>query len=81
MLTEQSSLGEWLDHPVGGKLLRERLDAHPGAVRLDDISPMALAAAAQIPLVRVDGPTLGLDQEAIGALVAAAGSGGGGEAV
>ncbi|MFJ9085511.1 glycoside hydrolase family 3 C-terminal domain-containing protein [Streptomyces sp. NPDC102384] len=76
-LTAQSSLGEWLDHPVGGKLLRERLDAHPGVVRLDDVDPMSLAAAIQIPLVRFNGPTLGLDADAIKALVAAAGRGDG----
>ncbi|MEU9953808.1 glycoside hydrolase family 3 C-terminal domain-containing protein, partial [Streptomyces sp. NPDC047939] len=71
-LTEQSSLGEWLAHPVGGKLLRERLDAHPGTVRLDDVDPMALAAADQIPLTKFNGPLLGLDADAISALVAAA---------
>ncbi|MEU2249613.1 hypothetical protein [Streptomyces sp. NPDC019224] len=71
-LTEQSSLGVWLAHPVGGKLLRERLDAHPGTVRLDDVDPMALATADQIPLTKFNGPLLGLDADAISALVAAA---------
>ncbi|WP_435286405.1 glycoside hydrolase family 3 C-terminal domain-containing protein [Streptomyces bacillaris] len=76
-LTEQSSLGEWLDHPVGGDLLRERLAAHPGAVHPDDVDPTALAAAIQIPLVKFNGPTLGLDMDAIRALVDAVGAEGG----
>ncbi|MER6327310.1 glycoside hydrolase family 3 C-terminal domain-containing protein [Streptomyces coelicoflavus] len=74
-LTAQSSLGDWLDHPVGGRLLRERLAAHPGKVRLDDVDPMALSAAIQIPLAKFEGPTLGLDADAITTLVAAAGRG------
>ncbi|MHC5263525.1 glycoside hydrolase family 3 C-terminal domain-containing protein [Streptomyces sp. UC4497] len=69
-LTSQSLLGEWLDHPVGGKLLRERLAARPGAVQLDGIAPMALKMAGQIPLDRFVGPMLGLDEEAVHALAA-----------
>ncbi|MEV0012678.1 glycoside hydrolase family 3 C-terminal domain-containing protein [Streptomyces sp. NPDC047973] len=76
-LTEQSSLGEWLDHPVGGKLLRERLAERPGAVHPDEVDPMSLAAAIQIPLVKFNGPTLGLDMDAIRTLVAAAETEGG----
>ncbi|MEV6313510.1 glycoside hydrolase family 3 C-terminal domain-containing protein [Streptomyces sp. NPDC051840] len=76
-LTEQSSLGEWLDHPVGGKLLRERLAERPGAVHPDEVDPMSLAAAIQIPLVKFNGPTLGLDMDAIRMLVAAAETEGG----
>uniref|UniRef100_UPI003F496740 glycoside hydrolase family 3 C-terminal domain-containing protein n=1 Tax=Nonomuraea bangladeshensis TaxID=404385 RepID=UPI003F496740 len=71
-LTGASSLGEWLDHPVGGKLLRERLTAHPGAVDLDDVDPLVLSAVAQIPLVKFTGPILGLTTEAVTALAAAA---------
>ncbi|WP_344969263.1 glycoside hydrolase family 3 C-terminal domain-containing protein [Streptosporangium fragile] len=71
-LTGASSLGEWLDHPVGGKLLRERLTAHPGAVKLDDVDPLVLSAVAQIPLAKFTGPVLGLTAEAITALAAAA---------
>ncbi|MET8992293.1 glycoside hydrolase family 3 C-terminal domain-containing protein [Nonomuraea wenchangensis] len=70
-LTGASSLGEWLDHPVGGKLLRERLTAHPGAVKLDDVDPLVLSAVAQIPLGKFTGPVLGLTPEAIIGLVAA----------
>ncbi|MFH8491061.1 glycoside hydrolase family 3 C-terminal domain-containing protein [Streptomyces longisporoflavus] len=71
-LTAQSSLGEWLDHPLGGKLLRERFATRPGLVQVDDVDPTVLAAASQIPLGRFIGPTLGLDADAIVALVAAA---------
>ncbi|NJP90909.1 beta-glucosidase [Nonomuraea sp. FMUSA5-5] len=71
-LTGASSLGEWLGHPVGGKLLRQRLTEHPGAVKLDDVDSMVLSAVAQIPLAKFTGPILGLTPEAIAALVAAA---------
>ncbi|GAA0855721.1 glycoside hydrolase family 3 C-terminal domain-containing protein [Streptosporangium amethystogenes subsp. fukuiense] len=71
-LTAASSLGEWLDHPVGGKLLRDRLTAHPGAVKLDDVDPHVLSAVSQIPLGKFVGPILGLTSETVTALTAAA---------
>ncbi|MFI7131349.1 glycoside hydrolase family 3 C-terminal domain-containing protein [Nonomuraea sp. NPDC050153] len=71
-LTTQSLFGEWLSHPVGGRLLRERVAAHPGTVQLDTIGPMAMKVAGQIPFDRFTGPMLGLDEEAIHALAAAA---------
>ncbi|MYU16954.1 beta-glucosidase [Streptomyces sp. SID8361] len=67
-LTGQSTLGEWLNHPVGGKLLRERVDTHPGVVRLSEVAEDILAASAPMPLFRFTGPALGLDAEAIAAL-------------
>ncbi|MEU1166932.1 glycoside hydrolase family 3 C-terminal domain-containing protein [Streptomyces sp. NPDC005921] len=71
-LTPTSLLGEWLRHPFGGKLLRERVAAHPGSVQLDTISPTVMKVALQIPLDRLTGPALGLDEEAIHGLAAQA---------
>ncbi|MFF9778613.1 glycoside hydrolase family 3 C-terminal domain-containing protein [Streptomyces sp. NPDC013978] len=72
-MTPQSLLGEWLSHPVGGKLLRERVAARPGTVQLDTLSPMVMKVAVQMPLDRLAGPELGLDLEAIHTLADEAG--------
>jgi beta-glucosidase len=68
--TPESTLSEWLDHPTGGKLLREHLAARPGAVSLGDLDQVTLDAVSQIPLTKFHS-TLGLSTEAMDALVAA----------
>ncbi|POM25712.1 Exo-alpha-(1-_6)-L-arabinopyranosidase [Actinomadura rubteroloni] len=71
-LTGMSTLGEWLDHPVGGPLLRARLATDAPDLAGERTSPMMLALQRGVPLVkfRTFGVPLGL--AAVNELVEAA---------
>ncbi|MGW3346392.1 glycoside hydrolase family 3 C-terminal domain-containing protein [Nonomuraea rubra] len=67
-LTGMSTLGEWLAHPVGGRVLRERLRGAPGGSELD---PALLRLALGIPLIKFRTFGLGLTAQVVDDLVAA----------
>ncbi|WP_043635389.1 glycoside hydrolase family 3 C-terminal domain-containing protein [Nonomuraea candida] len=68
-LTEMSTLGEWLAHPVGGRVLRERLAAGlPDAGKTD---PALLKLALGIPLIKFRTFGLGLTAQTVNDLVTA----------
>jgi beta-glucosidase len=50
-LTQDSSVGEWLAHPVGGPALREALDGGQGAAVIRD--PEILRMVESLPLRRL----------------------------
>jgi beta-glucosidase len=67
-LTGMSTLGEWLAHPVGGRVLKERLRGAPGVSGAD---PALLRLALGIPLIKFRTFGLGLTAQAVNDLVAA----------
>lgn len=68
-LGRMSTLGEWLDHPVGGRVLMERLA--PGWVDTAERSPVLLELARGIPLAKFSTFGIGLTREVVDDLVAA----------
>ncbi|REE97843.1 glycoside hydrolase family 3 C-terminal domain-containing protein [Thermomonospora umbrina] len=70
-LDGMSTLGEWLDHPVGGRVLAQRLGNGRGAAILGGGSPALLGLARGIPLAKFSTFGIGLSAEVVGDLVAA----------
>ncbi|GAA1393906.1 glycoside hydrolase family 3 C-terminal domain-containing protein [Kitasatospora putterlickiae] len=68
-LSDQSSLGEWLAHPIGSAVLAEHLADLPFATTLAAGDAQLLAAAHQVPLVKFTGFGLGVTRAHITALV------------
>ncbi|TDD88891.1 beta-glucosidase [Actinomadura darangshiensis] len=67
-LGRMSTLGEWLDHPVGGPVLRERI----GTKFTDaDMPPALLELMRNIPLAKFSTFGIGLSAEFVNGLVAA----------
>ncbi|UBU12637.1 glycoside hydrolase family 3 C-terminal domain-containing protein [Nonomuraea gerenzanensis] len=66
-LTPMSTLGEWLAHPVGGRVLKERLGGAPG---LAEVDPALMGLALGIPLIKFRTFGLGLTAQAVADLVA-----------
>ncbi|MER7701516.1 glycoside hydrolase family 3 C-terminal domain-containing protein [Kitasatospora sp. NPDC097605] len=69
-LTPQSSLGEWLAHPIGSAVLAEHLADLPFASTLAESDAQLLATAVQVPLLKFTGFGLGVTRAHITALVA-----------
>ncbi|WP_049577486.1 glycoside hydrolase family 3 C-terminal domain-containing protein [Nonomuraea sp. SBT364] len=67
-LTRMSTLGEWLDHPVGSRVLKEAF----GGAALDGFSPALLGLARGIPLAKFSTFGIGLTAEVVDRLVAEA---------
>ncbi|MFB4304533.1 glycoside hydrolase family 3 C-terminal domain-containing protein [Actinomadura sp. GTD37] len=65
-LSRMSTLGEWLDHPVGGPALRERT-----GTRLADLPPALSALVRGIPLAKFGAFGIGLTPDVVDELVAA----------
>ncbi|MFI9590341.1 fibronectin type III-like domain-contianing protein [Nonomuraea sp. NPDC052265] len=70
-LSEMSTLGEWLAHPVGGRMLKERLRSVPGLSDLDRGESPLVGLALGIPLIKFRTFGIGLTAEVVTALVAA----------
>ncbi|MFC6879118.1 glycoside hydrolase family 3 C-terminal domain-containing protein [Actinomadura yumaensis] len=68
-LGRMSTLGEWLDHPVGGPLLRRRLREAPRRDGLTRADPALAAMARGIPLAKFRTFGIGLSVEAVDGLV------------
>ncbi|MGW0480416.1 glycoside hydrolase family 3 C-terminal domain-containing protein [Nonomuraea sp. NPDC003214] len=66
-LTAMSTLGEWLDHPVGSRVLKEAF----GGSALDRFSPALMGLARGIPLAKFRTFGIGLSPEVVDRLVAA----------
>ncbi|MEV3983352.1 glycoside hydrolase family 3 C-terminal domain-containing protein [Nonomuraea sp. NPDC049758] len=71
-LSEMSTLGEWLAHPVGGRVLRERLRQAPGLPDLDRTDSPLVGLALGIPLIKFRTFGIGLTADVVADLVAAA---------
>ncbi|GAA2209621.1 glycoside hydrolase family 3 C-terminal domain-containing protein [Nonomuraea monospora] len=68
-LTAMSTLGEWLAHPVGGRVLKERLSG--AAAGLAEADPALLGLALGIPLIKFRTFGLGLTAQVVDDLLAA----------
>ncbi|NUS09244.1 MAG: beta-glucosidase, partial [Nonomuraea sp.] len=72
-LSEMSTLGEWLAHPVGGKVLGELLQrAGGGLAEVERIEPALLGLALGIPLIKFRTFGIGLTADVVHDLVATA---------
>ena len=72
-LTRWSTLGEWMDHPVGGPVLADALERVTGSRTLPEMDFSMAGMIAQMPMrfISLSGFT-GLGQEDLDAMVAAA---------
>ncbi|MFC9972251.1 glycoside hydrolase family 3 C-terminal domain-containing protein [Spirillospora sp. NPDC127200] len=70
-LTRMSTLGEWLEHPVGGPILKERLRGAPGLAGGRALPPALLGLALGTPLIKFRTFGMGLSAETVDELVAA----------
>ncbi|MFI0352656.1 glycoside hydrolase family 3 C-terminal domain-containing protein [Actinomadura sp. 9N407] len=70
-LGRMSTLGEWLDHPVGGRVLKERLGTGSGLIGAGQGSSTLLALARGIPLAKFSTFGIGLTGDVVDELVAA----------
>ncbi|MEU8799105.1 fibronectin type III-like domain-contianing protein [Spirillospora sp. NPDC048819] len=68
-LGRMSTLGEWLDHPVGGRVLGQRLA--PALTDTAESSPVLFALARGIPLAKFSTFGIGLTTEVVDELVTA----------
>ncbi|NUO96549.1 MAG: beta-glucosidase [Nonomuraea sp.] len=72
-LSEMSTLGEWLAHPVGGKVLGELLQrAGGGLAEVERIEPALLGLALGIPLIKFRTFGIGLTADVVHDLVTTA---------
>jgi beta-glucosidase len=70
-LGRMSTLGEWLDHPVGGRVLMERLGDSSSLVAAAEGSSTLLALARGIPLAKFSTFGIGLTGDVVDELIAA----------
>ncbi|WP_067481407.1 glycoside hydrolase family 3 C-terminal domain-containing protein [Actinomadura hibisca] len=70
-LSAMSTLGEWLEHPVGGPIVRERLRGAPGLAGGGGLPPALLGMALGTPLIKFRTFGIGLSAETVEELVAA----------
>ncbi|MGW0807840.1 glycoside hydrolase family 3 C-terminal domain-containing protein [Nonomuraea sp. NPDC002799] len=68
-LTRMSTLGEWLAHPVGGKVLGELLENASGLPDVQEADPALLKLALDIPLIKFRTFGLGVSAELVDELV------------
>jgi beta-glucosidase len=71
-LGPMSTLGEWLDHPVGHTILEPLLQQASGLTALAETSPVLFTLARGIPLAKFSTFGIGLTPKAVTRLVAAA---------
>mgnify|MGYP001121677235 CR=1 FL=1 len=69
-----STLGEWLDHPVGGPVLRERIGTRLSESA--DLPPALFTLVRGIPLAKFSTFGIGLTPDVVDELVAAVSGGG-----
>ncbi|MGH3391066.1 MAG: glycoside hydrolase family 3 C-terminal domain-containing protein [Actinomadura sp.] len=70
-LDRMSTLGEWLDHPVGGPVIRQRLLNTPSLSGAEEADPALLGLARGIPLAKFSTFGIGLTDEVVAQLVEA----------
>ncbi|WP_243717045.1 glycoside hydrolase family 3 C-terminal domain-containing protein [Actinomadura sp. KC345] len=75
VLGRMSTLGEWLDHPVGGRVLRTRLPKLSAVTGMAERSPALFELARSIPLAKFGTFDIGLTPEVVDDLMAAAATG------
>ncbi|MDP9868541.1 MULTISPECIES: glycoside hydrolase family 3 C-terminal domain-containing protein [Streptosporangium] len=71
-LGPMSTLGEWLDHPVGARVLGERIQRMAGLSALSAGDSMLLALARGVPLAKFATFGIGVTPEVVAELVAEA---------
>ncbi|MFI9761347.1 glycoside hydrolase family 3 C-terminal domain-containing protein [Streptomyces sp. NPDC051963] len=71
-LGPMSTLGTWLTHPVGSRLIADALGQSPAAAQLTTANPLILEMARAIPLAKFEGFNIGLTAEVVATLVEAA---------
>ncbi|MCQ4079727.1 glycoside hydrolase family 3 C-terminal domain-containing protein [Streptomyces sp. RB6PN25] len=70
-LSAMSTLGEWLDHPVGNTILSAVLERSPHVAALTQANPTLAALAWGVPLAKLTTFGIGLTAEGVDELVAA----------
>ncbi|NRQ32839.1 beta-glucosidase [Nonomuraea sp. NN258] len=70
-LTGMSTLGEWLAHPVGGRVLKELLSQGTGLPDFERADPALLGLALGVPLIKFRTFGIGLSAEIVDRLVSA----------